>query len=190
MADPARVPDPTPIERGFFREAEDGTTVFFPWGLTRRGYRLPGEAERARAARAATGMIGATVGIASWAAAALQRVLESDTAGASEALATLARPTAALATVILLYALWAWHFVEGLSESDLQISREARMREAAEMVAPWKVALIGGVTGVLGAVVVWIEPRQAWIGLLAVALGLGLVFWSTVLRRAARSASG
>ena len=41
-----------PSDRGFFREAEDGSPIFYPWGLDHRGYRLPGEEERARALRA------------------------------------------------------------------------------------------------------------------------------------------
>jgi len=184
------VPDPSPIERAFFREADDGTTVFFPWGLTRRGYRLDGAHARAQAARAASWLIGATVAIASWAATALQPALEPGSAGPAEALSALARPTAALAAAILLYALWAWRFVEGLAESDLQVSREERLREAAHAVAPWKLTLIGVVTGGLGVTLIFVQPHTSWAGLLAVALGIGLVFWSAVLRRAGQRASG
>lgn len=184
------MPDPNPIDRAFFREADDGATVFFPWGLTHRGYRLDGERMRARASRGASWLIGATVAVASWAAAALEPALEPESAGPAEALHALALPTAALATVILLYALWAWRFVEGLAESDLQISREERLREAARAVEPWKLALIGGVTCGLGLAVAYLQPHTAWLGLLAVALGIGMVFWSVALRRAGERPSG
>jgi len=34
---------PDPVELNHFRQAPDGSTVFFPWRLTGRGYILPDE---------------------------------------------------------------------------------------------------------------------------------------------------
>jgi hypothetical protein len=177
------VSEPKPIDRAFFRETGEGT-LFFPWGLGHRGYRLADERGRARASRAAGLLLGGTVAVGTWAAAVLQPVMESESAGAAEALRALAAPLAGLALVIGLYALWVWRFVEDLSESDLRISRDERLREAATVAPPWKVATIGGVTCVMGATVFWIEPHQVWLGGLAVALGLAMVAWSRVLKRA------
>jgi hypothetical protein len=86
------------MERAFFREADDGSTVFFPWGLTHRGYQLTDE--------------------------------------------------------------------------------------AAELAEPWKIALIGVVLCGLSAFLTWLQPRAWWLGLLGVALGIGALLWSSLLKRA------
>ena len=58
------------------------------------------------------------------------------------------------------------------------------MREASEVVEPWKVALIGVVLCGLSVLMIWLEPRAWWLGLLGVALGLGALRWSSLLKRA------
>ncbi len=178
------MPEP-PIERAFFREAPDGTTVFFPWGLARRGYRLHGPGERERASRAASLLLGSTIGIGTWTAYRLQPLLESDANGLPEVLAALAAPGAALLLVLLFYWLWVSRFVETHAESDLVISRAERLREAAALSEPRKIAWIGAIMGGLGAFTIWLQPRAWWIGALAIGLGLGTLFWSRVLKRAA-----
>lgn len=179
------MPEPAPIDRAFFREAEDGATVFFPWGLTRRGYRLPDPAARQRAARAASLLIGSTIGIGTWTAYRLQPLLESEAAGPAQALAACATPVAAMLLAIFFYYLWVSRFVEDLPESDLRVSREETLREAAELGEPRKVALIGVVLCGLSALVIWIDPHVWWIGALGIALGVGLTLWSARLLRAA-----
>lgn len=183
------MPDPPPIERAFFREDENGATVFFPWGLTHRGYRLSDPAQRQKASRAASRLFGAVIAIGVWTAHALQPVLQSEANGLAEILRTLAAPGAALLIVVLGYAAWATRFVEGLAESDLAVSREQRLREAAALVAPWKIAMIGVVTGGLSALMFWLEPRAWWLAAAGFALGIGLLYWSLALRRAAADAS-
>jgi hypothetical protein len=179
------VPETPPIERALFREAEDGAIVFFPWGLGHRGYRLPDEAARKKAARAASLLIGSTLAVATWTAHVLQPLVKPEGGDAAELLRGLVAPVAAL--VLAIFAYWAWtsRFVEGLRESDLSVSREERLREAAEAVAPWKIAVIGLLLAGMSGLVAWLEPRAWWLGLLGVAMGLGLVLWSVALRRAA-----
>jgi len=81
------------------------------------------------------------------------------------------------------YSLWISRFVEKFPESDLKISRDERLREAAELAEPWKIALIGAVLCGLSALLVWLQPRAWWLGLLGVALGIGTLLWSSLLKR-------
>jgi MFS family permease len=183
--DPGQVPQERPIERAFFREAEDGTTIFFPWGLNHRGYRLTDDAAKASASRAASFLITATVAIGVWTAQVLQPILESEENGFAEVLDAVALPGAAFLLALVAYALWISRFVERFPESDLVVSREERLREAAALVEPRKIALVGAVFCGLSALVIWLQPHTWWLGLLGVALGIGVLLWSAVLRRAA-----
>jgi hypothetical protein len=177
------------MDRAFFREAEDGTTVFFPWGLTHRGYRLIGEGARRKASRAASLLIGSTIAIGVWTAHALQPLLESETSDPMEAFGALFAPGTALVLVVLSYWAWVSRFVEGFPASDLTVSREERLREAAELASPWKIALIGVIVCGLSALLIWLQPSAWWLGSLGIALGVGALFWSSLLKRAASDAS-
>lgn len=181
--------DPSPIDRAFFREAEDGRTVFFPWGLPHRGYELTDEVAKRRASRAASALIGSTIAIATWTAYRLEPLLDSEATGLDEVFGALAAPGAALLVALLAYWSWVSRFIERLPESGLVISREERLREAAELVEPWKVALFGLVFCGLSALVIWLQPRAWWMGLLGVVLGMAALLWSLVLRRAAAGAA-
>lgn len=179
------MPEQPPIDRAFFREAEDGTTVFFPWGLTQRGYQLADQGSRKRASRAASMLVSSVIGIGTWTAYRLQPLLESEGHGSTEIFRILAAPGAALLLVIVSYRAWASRFVESLPESDLELSREQRLREAAELAGPRKVALIGVILGGLSALLIWLQPHAWWLGLLGIALGMSALFWSRLLKRAA-----
>jgi len=173
-----------PIERAFFREADDGTTVFFPWGLAHRGYRLTDEGAKAKASRAASWLLGSVIGVGTWIAYALQPILDSEEAGLAEVLDALAAPGTVLLLALVAYALWISRFVEQFPDSDLRVSREERLREASDAVAPRKLALIGIATCGMSALLIWIQPRTWWIGVLGLALGIGALFWSSLLKRA------
>jgi hypothetical protein len=179
------MPEQQPFERAFFREAEDGTTIFFPWGLAHRGYQLTDEAAKKKASRAASFLLGSVICVGTWTAYALQPILESEKAGLSEILNAFAAPGAALLLVLVSYSLWIMRFVERFPDSDLKISREERLREASAVVDPWRVALIGVVICGLGTLLIWLQPRAWWLGLLGVALGIGALLWSSLLKRAA-----
>jgi len=179
------MPQPRPIDLGFFRESEDGASVFFPWGLSHRGYLLDGEAARQKASRGPSFLIGSTVGIGVWTAHALEPLVESEATGLAEILGALVAPGAALLLVFVCYSLWVWRFVERFPESDLQVSREERLREAARLGAPWKVALAGVSVCALSILLVWLEPRAWWLCLLGLAIGVSALLWSFVLKRAA-----
>lgn len=179
--------DERPIERALFREAEDGSTVFHPWGPTRGGYRLPDEGARRRAARAASLLVGSTVAIGTWTAHRLHGLFgSSPEAPAPGALMeALALPAAAMACVLVGYWLWVARFVEPFAPSDSRPSREELLREAARQVPPWKLTAIGVVTCGLSGLLVWLEPRAGWLGLAGAAVGVGLVAWSRAVGRAA-----
>jgi hypothetical protein len=172
------------MERAFFRETEDGSTVFFPWGFTHRGYQLTDEAAKQRASRAASLLIGSVIGVGTWIAYELQPIFESGEAGLTETLNAIATPMAVLLFAFISYSLWISRFVEKFPESDLKISRDERLREAAELAEPWKIALIGAILCGLSILLVWLQPRAWWLGLLGVALGIGTLFWGSLLKRA------
>jgi hypothetical protein len=174
-----------PIDRAFFRETEEGTTVFFPWGLNRRGYQLTEGTAKKKASRAASFLVSSAIGIGVWTAYALEPILESEATGLTETLRVLAISGAAVLLAFLSYWFWISRFVEQFPESDLRVSREERLREAAELVEPWKIALIGIVLCGLSALLAWLQPRAWWLGALGVALGIGVLLWSSLLRQAA-----
>jgi hypothetical protein len=184
------VPDRRPIDRAFFRTADDGTTVFFPWGLTHRGYRLPDDAAKRRASRAASMLLAAVMASAIWAGEMLKPIARSDGTGLADIAGGLVWPGAALLLAVLSYAWWASRFVEHFPESDLQVSREERMREAARLADLRKITVVGVVLCVLSAVLVWLQPTTWWLGLLGMALGLLALEWASLLRRAAVGSSG
>ena len=147
-----------------------------------------GEGARKKASRAAALLVGSTVAIGTWIAYALQPLLEAQASGPTEILRLLLAPGAALVFVGFSYWLWVSRFVEGFPMSDLTVSREERLREAAELSEPWKVALVGVSLVGLSALLVWLQPAAWWLGLLGTGLGLGLVYWGSLLKRAARTA--
>ena len=183
------MPEQRPIDRAFFRESNDGATVFFPWGLTRRGYQLTGDTAKKKASRAASFLVSSPIAIGVWTAYALMPIVESEGNGLTEILEVLVAPATVLILVLAAYSLWVSRFVERFPESDLKFSREERLREAAELAEPWKLALIGAVVCGLSAFLIWLQPRAWWLGLLGVALGVGALGWSSLLKRAAADSS-
>jgi hypothetical protein len=178
------MPDPPPIERAFLRESEDGSTVFFPWGLAHQGYRLTGQGAKRRASRAGSLLIASILAIGTWTAYSLQPLLDSEASNAGGFLEALATPAAALAIVLASYWVWASRFVERFPESDFRVSREERLREAAQLTDPWKVAWTGVAVCGVSALLIWLQPRAWWLGLLGIALGLSALWWSSLLERA------
>lgn len=180
---------PSPLERGFFREAEDGSPVFFPWGLTHRGYRLPDLAAKRRATLAVSLLYASATGIGLWTAQALQPLLGETAPPFGRVLDVLALPAAVLVSVLAGYWLWVTRVIERCPASDISVSREARLREAARLAPPWKILALGVVLCGLSALVVWLRPATLWITGLGIVLGLGIVAWSRVLARAAARAA-
>jgi len=183
------VSDQPPIDRAFFREGEGGTTVFFPWGLTHRGYQLSDPGARKQASCAASILVGSTIAIGTWTAYALQPLLKSAESEPTEIFRALIAPGAALLLVVFSYWLWVSRFVERFPESDLRVSREERLREAAQLTSPRKIAMIGVITCGLSAFLIWLQPHAWWLGLLGIALGIGALYWSLLLKRAAADRS-
>jgi len=190
---PGRLVDPRPvaerpIDRALFRPSADGATVFFPFGLAHRGYRLPDDAAKEKAARAASLLVGVTLAIGTWTAYRLQDLFDAGPSGGAGLLGALGAPAAAMALAIACYWLWATRFVEGLPESDLRVSRADRLRGAAEVSDPRAVAAIGVSIAAMGGLLTWLEPRAWWLGMAGVAIGVALLCWSAALGRAASAA--
>jgi len=180
----------SPLERGFFREGDDGAAVFFPWGLEHRGYVLPDEAAKRRARRAVSLMVFAVLAVSAWAAEALRPFVEPGASPPGSLVWALAWPLAALGAVVGVYALWVSRLAERFPESDLRVSRDARLREAALLAPPWKVGLVGLATVAMSVLLVWLDPRAMWLGLAGALTGGALVLWARALQRVAAPRPG
>jgi len=175
--------DERAFERAFFRQTADGGEVFFPWGLEHRGYRITDDATRRKASRAAGFLIRSVVAIGVGTAYVLNSAFESDVTDLAGILRTLAIPGAALALCLGGYVLRVTRLVERMVESDLVVTRDDRLREAAALADPRKIELIGVVTAAMSGLVIWIEPRGWWLGLLGVGVGVGLFVWGLHVAR-------
>lgn len=171
--------------RAFFREAPDGAAIFFPWGLTGRGYRLRDVDGKRQAERAASLLLGSVVALGTWGGHALHEAFRSGDPSLVGLARALAAPLGAVVLVLLAYGSWVSRFVESCVPSDLRISREERLREAADLAGPAKVIAIGAILAGLSALLVWLEPQAGWLGALGVVMGVGLALWGRVLQRAA-----
>lgn len=175
--------EPKPIERALFRETEDGRTVYFPWGLTGRGFRLTEERTKKSALRAASLLLGSVLAIAAWTAQVLQPLTGPEAEPFSSVAPSLAGPLAALFVVLIGYYLWTSRLVESLPETSFQVSRDERLREAAKLVRPWKITAIGLITIVMSGLVIWLDAGVLWLGLAGLFVGIGLIWWSLQLKR-------
>lgn len=175
------------IDRGFFRQVENGSTVFFPWGLSHRGYVLPDSESEVRARRVVSCFLASVVGIGVWAGHVLAERFEDASPTLPELSAALALPGGLLLMTVAVYAAWAMRFVERCAPSDLQLPRETRLREAAELAEPRKLGWAGLALVLLGAVLWWFKPNTGWVSLLAIAIGIAAVVGSVHLDRIAKA---
>ena len=175
----------SPLERGFFREAEDGAPIFFPWGTAHRGHRLPGRDAKRRALRAVALLFTSVAGVGAWTAQALQPLLRSESPSGERIAGVLALPGAVLVLALAAYALWAVRFVESFPAIAPAVSREERLRDAARAVPPWKIFLVGLILAALSGLVAWLRPQVWWFAWLGIVLGVGLAVWSRVVARVA-----
>lgn len=183
MARPER---PDPIEHGFFRRGPDGELLFFPWGHSGRGYRVPDEAGRRIASRAVRLLMGGILAVGGWGGHAMLRAFEEGDGSPAAAARALAAPGVGLAVVLLAYALGVARLVERFPSSDVRVDREARLREAAAVAEPGKLVLAGAATAALSALLIALEPRSWWLAGLGVATGVGMVVWGRILARVAQ----
>jgi hypothetical protein len=174
--------DPNPLEKALFRTTDDGRLIYFPWGLTSRGFRLPDADAKKPAIRAASILLVAVLAIATWTAEVLQPFLEAEPSQAFSGRALIG-PTIALAVVVVGYYWWTARYVEDLPESSFKISRQERLREAARLAEPWKVVAVGAITVVLSLLLVWLRAGAAWLGLAGFLVGVGLIWWGLLLKR-------
>lgn len=164
--------------------------MFFPWGFAHRGYRLPDPDARPdathRATRAVSLLMGSVIAVGTWGGHALHGWLRSGDPSPDGAIRALALPLGVLVLAFTGYAFWVSRFVEGLLPSDLQVTREERMRDAAEVGSPRAVVWCGVALAAGSLGLVALEPRVWWLGALGAALGAGLAVWGRALDRVAR----
>jgi hypothetical protein len=184
---------PDPVEFSHFRQAPDGSTVFFPWRLTGRGYILPD----ANAKRSAMRMMRA-VYVSTFVAAGLAFAVVRTDVPIHEADFAYFFHVLVLALLFMLvplgfYVLWLVRAIYDLPPSDFHLSREELrfqvlanvprndMRKGVFASAAMLAACLG---------VAWIDPSHRWLGALGIVLfgGLGLLFARTL--RASRKTRG
>ena len=184
---------PDPVELNHFRQAPDGSTVFFPWRLTGRGYILPDEKAK-RSALRMTNALYVSIFVAAGVAYAVVLdgvpILEVDFADFCHVLV--------LALLFMLvplafYVLWLLRVIYDLSPSDFHLSREELKVQALTNVQRNEIrkglfASAAMLAACLG--VAWIDPSHRWLGALGIVLfgGLGLLFARTL--RASRKTLG
>ena len=184
---------PDPVELNHFRQAPDGSTVFFPWRLTGRGYILP-DTKAKRSALRVTRALYVSIFVAAGLAFAVVRhgvpIREVDFADFFHVLVL-----ALLFALVPLgfYVLWLLRVIYDLPPSDFHLSRE-ELRVQALANVPRKDMRKGVVASaaMLAAclVVAWIDPSHRWLGAVGVVVfgGLGLLFASIL--RASRETPG
>jgi hypothetical protein len=184
---------PDPVELNHFRQAPDGSSVFFPWRLTGRGYILPDEKAK-RSAMRITRALYVSMFVAAGLAFAVVRqgvpIREVDFADFCHLLGM-----ALLFALVPLgfYVLWLLRVIYDLSPSDFHLSREELKVQALTNVQRNEIrkglfASAAMLAACLG--VAWIDPSHRWLGALGIVLfgGLGLLFARTL--RASRKTLG
>jgi len=181
------------VELNHFRQAPDGSSVFFPWRLTGRGYILPDEKAK-RSAMRMTRALYVSIFVAAGLAFAVIRhgvpIREVDFADFCHVLGM-----ALLFALVPLgfYVLWLLRAIYDLPHSDFRLSRE-ELKLQALANAPRKemrkgvfasAAMLAACLGVA-----WIDPSHRWLGAVGIVLfgGLGLLFAQTL--RASRKTFG
>jgi hypothetical protein len=184
---------PDPVELNHFRQAPDGSSVFFPWRLTGRGYILPDEKAK-RSAMRMTRALYASIFVAAGLAYAVAQdgvpIREVDFADFCRLLVL-----ALLFALVPLgfYALWLLRVIYDLPPSDFRLSREELKLQALANVPRKDMRMGVFASAAMVAVclgVAWIDPSHLWLGAVGVVLfgGLGLSF--ARILRASREALG
>ena len=177
---------PDPVELNHFRQAPDGSTVFFPWRLTGRGYILPDEKAK-RSALRMTNALYVSIFVAAGLAFAVVRhgvpIREVDFADFVHMIVL-----GLIFTLVPLgfYVLWLIRVIYDLPPSDFHLSRQELKVQALANVPRKEMrrgvyASAAMLAACLG--VAWIDPSHRWLGAVGLVVfgGLGL-FFASILR--------
>jgi hypothetical protein len=184
---------PDPVELNHFRQAPDGSTVFFPWRLTGRGYILPDEKAKRSAMRITRALyvsIFVAAGLAVATTGAEGPVREVDFADFFRVLVL-----ALLFALVPLgfYVLWLLWVIYDLPPSDFHLSRE-ELRVQAFANVPRKDMRRGiyASAAMIAAclVVAWVDPSHRWLGAVGVVVFGGLALFFAWILRASRETLG
>jgi hypothetical protein len=184
---------PDPVEFNHFRQAPDGSTIFFPWRLTGRGYILP-DAKAKRSAMRMLSAVYVSVFVAAGLAYAVARhgvpIREVEFADFFHMLVL-----ALLFALVPLgfYVLWLLRAIYDLPPSDFHLSRE-ELRAQALVHVPrndMRKGIFASAVMLAACLgVAWVDPSHRWLGAVGIVVfgGLGLLFARTL--RASRKTGG
>jgi hypothetical protein len=176
---------PDPVEFNHFRQAPDGSTVFFPWRLTGRGYILP-DAKAKRSAMRMTRALYSSVFVAAGIAYAvvLGDVPIRET-GPADFFHVLVVALLFALVPTGFYLLWLVRTIYDLPPSDFRLSREELKVQAFANMSRREMRKGVFASAAMTAVclgVAWAAPSHRWLGAVGVVVfgGLGLLFTWTL----------
>jgi Na+/H+ antiporter NhaD/arsenite permease-like protein len=177
---------PDPVELNHFRQAPDGSTVFFPWRLTGRGYILPDEKAKRSALRMTRALYVSIFVAAGLAFAVAQQGVPIQEVDFADFCRMLFLALLFALVPLCFYVLWLLRVIYDLPPSDFHLSRE-ELRVQALANVPRKEMRRGVLASaaMLAAclVVALVDPSHRWLGAVGILVfgGLGL-FFAWILR--------
>ena len=179
------------VEFNHFRQAPDGTTVFFPWRLVGRGYILPDEKAKRSALRMVRTLYASIFVAASLAYGVVRHDVPIREVGFADFVHVIVLALLFMLVPLGFYALWLVRVIYDLPHSDLQLSRAALKAQALANLprSDMRKGVFGSAVLIAASVgVAWVDPSHRWLGAVGLVLfgGLGILFaWAL---RASRKA--
>ena len=164
------------LTSSYFKTAQDGRKLFFPWGILGRGYAIASEQDYKRLQRQ----------IKTYTVVSLVLIIA---AGVRHVY--FASIVAAL--LIVFYMIWTRYLLRGLQPSDERLSLQDSMTSKARAhsaVSLWLLEISALVFVALGILIIVVNPR-AWLIALGsiIIFGLGAVMFTHMLVLRGRSVS-
>jgi hypothetical protein len=182
------------VEFNHFRQAPDGTTVFFPWRLAGRGYILPDEKAKRSALRVVRTFYVSILVAASLAYAVVRHDVPIREVGFADFVHVIVLALLFALVPLAFYALWLVRVIYDLPPSDLRLSRAALKAQALANVPRRDMRRGIFASAVLTAAclgVAWFDPSRHWLGAVGLVVfgGLGILF-ARVLRASRKARHG
>jgi hypothetical protein len=172
---------PDLVELNHFRESPDGSTVFFPWRLTGRGYILPDDRAKRSASRIVRALYMSIFVAAGLAFAVVRNGVPIHEVDFADFVRMFVLGLLFVLVPLGFYVLWLVRTITDLPPSDFRLSRE-ELRIQAFANVPRKEMRKGifasavMIAACLG--VGWFDPAHRWLGAVGIVVfgGLGLLF--------------
>lgn len=193
LADENGVERPDIVEFNHFRQAPDGTTVFFPWRLGGSGYILPDEKAKRSAMRVVRALYFSIFVAAGLAYSVVRHDVPIRDVGVADFLHMIVLALLFVLVPLGFYLLWLLRVIYDLPPSDLRLSREEWKAQALRNVPRSDMRKGIFASAVMTAAclgVAWVDPPHRWLGVVGLVLfgGLGVFFARTL--RAGRKTPG